>query len=364
MRHARHAREPHWSRHLLRLRPGRTPYAAMLRAALAIAGPLAVGMASGNAGPWTMVALGALPAVLADHVDGFRARLTGIGLSVLAAIAGLMVGMQADGRGWQNVAVLTLAAFVSGFVSVLSQVASAAGMVFLVLTVVGAGMPMPGPWWQPPLLQLLGGLTVLTLSLLGWALLGRRATPAVAPARGDRQPGRTGSHLRELMHTPVAALYGLRVAVCIALAGILTMAVDLPRPYWIAATIAFVLKPDFGHPLARGVLRSVGTVGGVLIAGAALIWATSGGLYLAVITAAAVLLPWASARNYALQTGAVTALILLLSDQLSHTGPAVLVPRLTDSLIGIAIVAVAGHLLWPHRHHARVGFRLPALAHR
>ncbi|MFF4602669.1 FUSC family protein [Streptomyces sp. NPDC001339] len=359
----RHARLPGWAGHVLHLRPGRTPYAAMLRAALALAGPVAVGMASGNVEPWAMVAIGALPAVFADHVDGYRGRLAGIGLPVLAAVAGLAVGMQAGGGGWQSVVILTLAAFVSGFVSVLGPTASAAGMVFLVVAVVGAGMPMPGPWWQSLLQQFLGGLFLLGLSLLDWAMLGRRrATAAAPPVRGDRRLGRARSRLPELIRTPVAALYGLRVAACIASAGVLTMAVNLPRSYWIGLTIAFVLKPDFGHPLARGVMRSIGTVAGVLIAGAALAWATPGFEYLAVITAAAVLLPWASALNYTLQTGAVTVLILLLSEQLSHAGTAMLAPRLADSLIGIAIVAVVGHLLWPHRHHARVGFRLPVPA--
>ncbi|USQ85590.1 hypothetical protein NFX46_18520 [Streptomyces phaeoluteigriseus] len=51
---------------------------------------------------------------------------------------------------------LITAAFVAGLISVYGRIASVAGMRLLLGAVIGAGIPVPGPWWRPPL-ALLGG---------------------------------------------------------------------------------------------------------------------------------------------------------------------------------------------------------------
>ncbi|MGW1926647.1 FUSC family protein, partial [Streptomyces massasporeus] len=275
--------------------------------------------------------------------------------------------------------------------------------------VVGAGLPMPDPWWKAPLLLGVGGLFVLALTLLGWPL--RRAAPersAVAAtyrsvaelyeatgtpaydekrqavtaslnqsydlvlARRARQHGRAPSlvrllaqlnaviplveaapaaQLRARLHGPLsgtipaavreladaveagrtgtpilelpaperpaekavdhalryaaavvhqaepdasnvddrlgrpaalrirvrratrAALfseaswrYGLRLALCIGLAQALVSLIPVPRSYWVALTVTFVMKPDFGSVFSRAVLRAFGTAAGLLLA--------------------------------------------------------------------------------------------------
>ena len=40
----------------------------------------------------------------------------------------------------------------------------------------------------------------------------------------------------------------------------------LPRSYWLAMTIALVLKPDFGSTFSRGILRLAGTYVGLFVA--------------------------------------------------------------------------------------------------
>jgi len=133
--------------------------------------------------------------------------------------------------------------------------------------------------------------------------------------------------------------YGLRLAVCIGLAQILVSTVPVARSYWVALTITFVLKPDFGSVFSRALLRALGTVAGLVIAAAVL---------------SAVPRGW----WYGYQTMAITPVILLLSDVLNHQGTALLLPRLVDSLIGCGIALVAGYLLWPESWHTRVGDRL------
>jgi uncharacterized membrane protein YccC len=152
--------------------------------------------------------------------------------------------------------------------------------------------------------------------------------------------------------------YGLRLAVCIGLAQILVSTVPVARSYWVALTITFVLKPDFGSVFSRALLRALGTVAGLVIAAAVLSAVPRGWWDVLVLLLLAPLIPALTPRGYGYQTMAITPVILLLSDVLNHQGTALLLPRLVDSLIGCGIALVAGYLLWPESWHTRVGDRL------
>ncbi|SED39153.1 Uncharacterized membrane protein YccC [Streptomyces sp. 2231.1] len=398
-------------------------------------------------------------------------------------------------------AVVTAVALVSGMISTIGAVASVSGLLLLLNCVVGAGLPLPSPWWLAPVLMTGGGLLVLLLALLAWPLrsgvperaavadtyrttaallaasgtdrteeydearravtqslnqsydliLARRArhhgrspeltrmlarlnaiTPVIeaAPAAhlaGRPLPPETARALHHLAHAvetghtgptalalPVpttetgravdhalrhaadvvagpdvdprgiddrlgrpAALgirtaraarnvvlsanswrYGLRLALCIGIAQSLVSLVPVARSYWVALTITFVLKPDFGSVFSRALLRAVGTVAGLVVAAVVLAAVPEGWGDVAVMLVLAPLIPALTPRGYGYQTAAVTPAILLLSDILNHQGTALLLPRLADSLLGCAIALVAGYLLWPESWHTRVGDRL------
>ena len=134
--------------------------------------------------------------------------------------------------------------------------------------------------------------------------------------------------------------------------------IAVPRSYWVALTITFVLKPDFGSVFSRALLRALGTVAGLVIAAAVLAEVPRGWWDVPVLLILAPLIPALTPRGYGYQTAAITPVILLLSDVLNRQGTGLLLPRLVDSLIGCAIALVAGYLLWPESWHTRVGDRL------
>ncbi|MEO3972673.1 FUSC family protein [Streptomyces sp. CAU 1734] len=152
--------------------------------------------------------------------------------------------------------------------------------------------------------------------------------------------------------------YGLRLALCIGLAQALVSLVAVPRSYWVALTITFVLKPDFGSVFSRAVLRALGTAAGLLVATPVLAQVPRGWWDVPVMLVLAALIPWFSAKGYAFQTAAITPVILLLSDTLNHEGFDLVLPRLLDSLVGCGIALVAGYLLWPESWRTRIGDRL------
>ncbi|GAA3907391.1 FUSC family protein [Streptomyces gulbargensis] len=492
---------PAWLTAGLRPASAPIPWAAVARASVALSAPLAVGLAAGQPAYGALVSMGALSGVIGDTADSYRMRIFNIAVPQLFGALGVTLGTLVFGHGWAAVAALTLVALVSGMISSIGAVASVSGLLLLLNAVVGAGLPMPGPWWKAPLLLTLGGLLVLALTLLGWPL--RRAAPertAVAAAyravaalyeaagsdtydaqrqavtaslnqsydlvlaRRAREHGRAptqvrllaqlnvliplveaapAAHLRARRHGPVhpsvpaavrdlataveegrtgsprlelpeperpsekavdhalrhaadvvheadpdpynvddrlgrpAALrvrvrrtaravlfsgaswrYGLRLALCIGLAQALVSLIPVPRSYWVALTVTFVMKPDFGSVFSRAVLRALGTALGLVLAALVLSEVPRGWWDIPVMMLLAALIPAFSAKGYVFQTAAITPVILLLSDLLNHQGFGLVLPRLYDSLIGCAIALVAGYLLWPESWHARIGDRL------
>lgn len=489
---------PDWLVRNLQSQPAPVNWAAVARAAVAMTLPLAIGLAVGEVEYGALASMGALSGVIGDTADAYRMRILNIAIPQLFGAVGVTVGSLVFGHGWLAVAVVTAVALVSGMISTIGAVASVSGLLLLLNSVVGAGLPMPGEWWLAPLLMTGGGLLVLVLALLAWPLrsgvpersavadtyrtvatlmsacgteaydqarhtvtqslnqsydliLARRTrhhgrspeltrllaqlnaiTPVVeaAPAAhvtGEPLPpevteavrhlaeavetGYTGPialnlpvptsettravdhalrHAAEVVRTPdvdpsgiddrlgrPAALriraaratrnvalsaaswrYGLRLALCIGVAQVLVSIIPVPRSYWVALTITFVLKPDFGSVFSRALLRALGTVAGLVIAAAVLAEVPRGWWDVPVMLVLAPLIPALTPRGYGYQTAAITPVILLLSDVLNHQGTALLMPRLLDSLMGCGIALVAGYLLWPESWHTRVGDRL------
>ncbi|MFE3163001.1 FUSC family protein [Streptomyces sp. NPDC059224] len=474
---------------------------ALARAALAMALPLAAGLAVGQPAYGALASMGALSGVIGDTADAYRMRILNIAVPQLFGAAGVTAGALVYDQGWLTVAVITGIALISGMISTIGAVSSVSGLLLLLNSVIGAGLPMPGAWWLTPVLMTGGGLLVLFLALLAWPLrsgvpersavaatyrtvadqltaigstdaeeydrarhivteslnesydliLARRAryrgrsrdltrmvaqlnaiTPVVeaAPAvriAGERLPpeipaavhriadaidtGYTGPlelglpeprsetgravdhslrHLTEVVTSPdvdprgiddrlgrPAALgirtsraarnvvlsadswrYGIRLALCIGIAQALVSLVPVPRSYWVALTVTFVLKPDFGSVFSRALLRALGTVVGLVVAATVLMLVPRGWWDIPVMMVLAPLIPALTRRGYGFQTAAVTPVILLLSDVLNHQGTGLLLPRLLDSLMGCGIALTAGYLLWPESWRTRVGDRL------
>ncbi|MGQ5634342.1 MULTISPECIES: FUSC family protein [unclassified Streptomyces] len=485
------------------LRPEQAPVnrAAVARAAVAMALPLVLGLAAGYPAYGALASMGALSGVIGDTADAYRMRILNIAVPQLFGAAGVTLGTLVYGHGWYAVAAVTGIALVSGMISTIGAVASVSGLLLLLNCVIGAGLPLPRPWWLAPALMTGGGLLVLLLALLAWPLrsgvpertavaatyrtvaallavsgtdrtetydearravtqsvnqsydliLGRRArhhgrsreltrllaqlnaiTPVLEAAPAAHLAGRplppqvpeAVGHLARAVETgytgPIAldlplpttetaravdhALrhaaavvtapdtdprgiddplgrppslgirtaraarnvvlsanswrYGVRLALCIAVAQALVSLVPVPRSYWVALTITFVLKPDFGSVFSRALLRALGTVAGLVIAAVVLAEVPLGWWDVPVILVLAPLIPALTPRGYGYQTAAITPVILLLSDLLNHQGTALLLPRLTDSLLGCAIALTAGYLLWPESWRTRVGDRL------
>ncbi|MFD5464534.1 FUSC family protein [Kitasatospora sp. NPDC127059] len=178
---------PWWARAVRPVRPP-VPVVLMVRAAVGMAVPLAVGLWAHRLDLGVFAGLGAMHATMNDRLEPVRLQAARIGSAVAASALGMLAGTALQ-HAHADVLVLgaglTLTAFVSGALSATGPRGSAAGMLLLVSAALGSGMPLPGPWWAAAPMMLMGAAFVVLLGLPGRAAEpSRRALAAVYEALG------------------------------------------------------------------------------------------------------------------------------------------------------------------------------------
>ncbi|MBM7805067.1 putative membrane protein YccC [Geodermatophilus bullaregiensis] len=199
---------------------------------------------------------------------------------------------------------------------------------------------------------------------LAWAVVGDPEERAGAAVPALRLPWR--DRLRDLadrtLGSPDTRDFAVRLTLCMTIAEIARQLLPIERPYWVLLTVAIVLKPDFGSVFTRAVQRGAGTLLGVLIGSLLLSVLPGDAWVVAAMAVAAGLLPWARGANFGLFSVFQTPVIILLLDLAAPGGPGLVGARLVDTLIGCAIVLVAGYLLWPQTWRAPLHEALRAAA--
>lgn len=148
-------------------------------------------------------------------------------------------------------------------------------------------------------------------------------------------------------------LTALRLAVVTAVAYAVCLYSPIPHGYWVPLTAALVMKPDMGSVFARAVTRSVGTiVGAVAVLLIGLVTSDKVVLSIAIMVFAA-LLPWATARGYAVKAMVMTPTIMLMIDVVAPdqvlddlTGA-----RILATVAASVVVIIFGYFIWPSARH-------------
>lgn len=169
----------------------------------------------------------------------------------------------------------------------------------------------------------------------------------VAQLGGDQTLWQWAAGLPSLLGPAAAgSKAGLRLAVALACATVINLAFGIPRGYWIAMTIAMVLKPDFSTTLTKGGLRIAGTCVGVLVVAVVFAFTgESGWVYVALITIAAPLaMRWMSANYFWAASVTTVTMVLLAEAEAPSIGPPM--ERLEMTLLG-SLIAVAVFLILP-----------------
>lgn len=163
--------------------------------------------------------------------------------------------------------------------------------------------------------------------------------------------------------TPDSAVlrHAVRVSVLVAASDLVTRLIGFDRGYWVALTVLVVLRPDFGSTLQRSVMRTLGTVIGLLLA-TELVHLIPGGQWwnVALIAIFAFGMRFAGPTNVAPSAVCLSSLVVVLLAIDGIAPHEVLVDRSVSTLIGGAL-AVLATVVWPTWERQFVPGRLAAL---
>ena len=131
---------PPWLAEVMRPVPAPVPWPAVIRAALAVCGPLALGYALGSQAAGLLGAMGGLLGSVVDRGGPYPARIRRMATAgICGGAAGLVLGGLVHGQGWLAVALLVLVAGISALMSAAGATAAITGLELLVYTILGTG---------------------------------------------------------------------------------------------------------------------------------------------------------------------------------------------------------------------------------
>ena len=185
-------------------------------------------------------------------------------------------------------------------------------------------------------------------SLVAWIAAAARESRVGAPAPALRRHPLLAVRAEFTLRSH-AFRHAARLGAALVVAGAVYRGLSLGSGYWVPLTVLFVLKPDYGTTIARGIGRAAGTIAGVTLAWAIVTpFSFSDGAIVSLLAllafAAYALFP----ANYALFSVVLTVLIALLVQFSGGSPVGALLDRVLDTAIGTAI-ALGAFTIWPTR---------------
>jgi uncharacterized membrane protein YccC len=151
-----------------------------------------------------------------------------------------------------------------------------------------------------------------------------------------------------------AMRHALRMAACVAIGDVVSLAAGWTRAYWCPMTVAIVLKPDFTATFSRGILRVAGTLVGLGLATALFhLLSPPLGLQVALIAILAFVLRCYGPANYGVFAIATTGLVVLLI-ALTGVAPGVVIAARGLNTAAGGAIALLAYAVWPTWERTRL----------
>jgi hypothetical protein len=311
------------------------------RAAIAMGVAALCGIQWGQVGMGVFAGLAAFYVILIDPGQGSPGRLWFLLRSAATNCAVVMMAAFLSPQpGWFRIATTFLVAMVGGLASARRGGmggASGPGIITIILYCIflGLGQAVGTP------LQL---LTTFALgSLWGLSIVGVSSMLGFDVAGSAPEPAEP---LRESLRWRSPQLrHALRMALCIALGMTLYFMLDIQRGYWIALTIAIVLKPDLKSSVERVGMRLMGTLAGCLASAPILMYVHQHAWLLLFLV---VFMFWGVAMvkaQYAVASFAFTGMALEILHLAHVTTWHIALLRMGDTMVGGVLALGVGWLL-------------------
>jgi hypothetical protein len=321
---------------------------------LGLAGPIALGAATGHLPPGAAASIGGLALSMGGCGPIWRERALSMAwISVggtLAMLVGSMIARLDGASGFLVPVVAGAAGLLGSFNRPLAGVTSR--FIPFMIIAIGVGGADAEPLAMG-ILFLLGAVWTAGLSLglrplcEHWRVQPKQREPDSIPA--PRRPSLSAQFRRwwrSLAHWP-AWQYPARIASCLIAAEVLSWPFPTHRTYWVALTVAIVVRRDASESLARAIERALGTSCGVGLALLLFLWSPPVSAVIAMIAGLSALRPALRNVNYMAYATIVTPLVMLLLDMGRPPSLPIMLDRLFATIVGCGLSLTLGYLVWP-----------------
>lgn len=172
------------------------------------------------------------------------------------------------------------------------------------------------------------------------------ATPVISSVRAmPTSPPATGS-MRQALWPGRISRHGLRMALGVGIAEALTLLLPINHSFWLPLTVVFTLRPDWSFTVIRGLTRTIGNLGAVLVLPALLLAMNGQVPLLAVSLAGLTAITFRNfLGNYTLASFGLAGSVLLLDYTLSPE-PDLFIMRILAAILG-TLLSIALALALP-----------------
>jgi len=206
------------------------------------------------------------------------------------------------------------------------------------------------------------GMAAARIAALGGQLRAAVRNADTAGSRGEIRAQRAEYRLPRALQSanPLATLranlrlsspacrHAVRCSVCIAIALGLSHLLPLSRGYWLPMTVAIVLRADFGATWRIGLLRVLGTLGGLFLTTAVLHFGGVGNFWVALALMAVLCFGFRelAAVHYGIAVVCLTGMVVILLSFYGVPAAASVQARTIETALGSALALLAS-LVWP-----------------
>lgn len=308
--------------------------------------------------------VGVLFAAMVDHGGPLRTRVPPMaGTAVAITFGTLLGGLVSDGTVL-NIVVGGVVALLCGFAGAAGATWMFGGILTLVCYTIFGGAPIPLLATERNTVWMAIGSAVLLASAVlahatahlarRWstARSGPRSTPTNASPQPETQPQPRPADMNAWQRARVHlqwrddfVLHAIRLSIVIMVALLLEEELAFPHSYWIPMTVAWITRPDRDGTIERVILRSVGTLAGIAIAGTFIVIVDPSNALSVVMTSLAVFIVLTFlAPNYAIAVIGITIFVFFLFNIVGYPVEQMIETRVVATLMAAVLVAVAIHI--------------------